>query len=161
MIDKKLKNILKYFLNNYPFSDELSNSRLTKMVYLADWMSAVKFDKQITDINWFFDHHGPYVDDIINLVKSDPDFSIQECENFFGGYKRLITLKREDEPTELDQFEVDLLDKIIKTTEKLNYQDFIDFVYNTYPIKNSDKFSDLNLKSFAKNFLKEKESRVS
>ncbi|MFC0274215.1 Panacea domain-containing protein [Metabacillus herbersteinensis] len=41
------------------------------MVYLADWYSALKNGKQLTNIEWYFDHYGPYVVDVYNAVKED------------------------------------------------------------------------------------------
>ena len=45
-----VKDIVAYICCKYPYSSELSNARLTKLVYLADWMSAVANDEQVTDI---------------------------------------------------------------------------------------------------------------
>lgn len=47
----KLIDIILYILKNYPHKNELSNARLTKMIYLIDWRSAFDNGKQITNIN--------------------------------------------------------------------------------------------------------------
>ncbi len=48
-----LKDIIAYYCDRYPHKEELSKARLTKMVYLADWKSAIVHGKQISDIKWF------------------------------------------------------------------------------------------------------------
>ena len=45
-----LTDIIYYLISNYPHKDELSNARVTKMVYLADWHAAVKLGHQLTYI---------------------------------------------------------------------------------------------------------------
>jgi hypothetical protein len=37
----ELKDIIAYYCKQYPHKAELSKARLTKMVYLADWKSAI------------------------------------------------------------------------------------------------------------------------
>ncbi|MEZ5578109.1 MAG: hypothetical protein R3F40_00950 [Candidatus Competibacteraceae bacterium] len=31
------------------------------MIYLADWFSSLADGKKLTDIEWLFNHYGPYV----------------------------------------------------------------------------------------------------
>ena len=69
MKDKKLLNVVTYLVKNYPVEDHLSNARVTKMVYLADWFHALNHQKQITSIKWYFDNYGPFVWDIKDLVE--------------------------------------------------------------------------------------------
>ena len=60
----KLIDIILYILKNYPHKNELSNARLTKMIYLIDWRSAFDNGKQITNIKWYFDNYGSFVHDV-------------------------------------------------------------------------------------------------
>ncbi len=48
----ELKDVMAYIIANYPFKGELSNARLTKMVYLTDWKNALLSGRQVTDISW-------------------------------------------------------------------------------------------------------------
>lgn len=70
----KLQKIIAYFCIRYPYKGELSKARLTKLVYLADWFSALIDDHQLTDIDWLFNHYGPYVDDVFEVASRSPDF---------------------------------------------------------------------------------------
>ncbi|MER2009033.1 MAG: type II toxin-antitoxin system antitoxin SocA domain-containing protein, partial [Psychrobacillus sp.] len=72
----KINEVLYYFLENYPYNDELSKTRITKMVYLADWYYSIKYRKQITEIEWYFDHYGPYVSDVFDEADKDPNLTI-------------------------------------------------------------------------------------
>ena len=52
----KLVDVIAYIIKRYPSSlaDELSNARLTKLVYLSDWKNCLTNDRPISSINWYF-----------------------------------------------------------------------------------------------------------
>lgn len=85
-----LRDIVAYVCKNYPYKDELSNARVTKMVYLADWRSAITRGKQLTDLEWEFSHYGPYVNNVIRVAEADPAFEVVTTKNPYGGQKDLF-----------------------------------------------------------------------
>lgn len=145
----KVKYIVRYFVEYYPYKEELSKARLTKMVYLADWYNALEKGVTLTKINWYFDHYGPYVDDVYNVVKDDSRLYIKKTKTPFGNDKQLICLK-EGAINNLLRYKlndevVEILEKVIEDTKLLYWNDFIKYVYSTSPIKTSDKYTHLNL----------------
>lgn len=146
-------NLVKYFLKNYPYKSELSASRLTKLMYLADWKSAIDRSAPLTDVTWHFNHYGPYVDDFIALAKKDDDIQIENTETFFGGKKQLIKLKDTfTNRIEITPNEKEILDFVISATKDKNYEDFIRLVYSTYPVVSQSRYSDLDLVTLAKEY---------
>ncbi len=151
----KLKEIISYILIKYPHKDEISNARLTKMVYLSDWLQAIKKQKQITNIEWYFDNYGPYVPDIHSEISKHPDlFECKETINMFGGPKTLFSIKNNNYDPLLDISEKEVIDDIIDITKTLNWEEFIKLVYSTYPIVSSERYSQLNLVEKAKEYKK-------
>ncbi|KQX69213.1 Panacea domain-containing protein [Paenibacillus sp. Root444D2] len=147
-----IRHILRYFAIHYPYKNELSKTRITKMVYLADWFSSQRHHKQMTKIKWYFDHYGPYVSDVYDAAKKDNKLKIVEEFSAYGSPKLLIALKSKDSLglEELDKKETKILDKVIEETKTLNWSEFIDYVYSTYPIKNKARYNFLNLAEMAK-----------
>lgn len=148
----ELIDIVCYIINKYPknLRDELSNARLTKMVYLSDWHSALKNGSQISQIKWYFDNHGPYVNDIINLEKSHGDLlKVTATINAYGGKKRQIGLKKTYEP-KISKKEKASIDRIIEITKTQYWNEFIKLVYGTHPIASSERYTFLDLKKKAK-----------
>ncbi|WP_424474850.1 Panacea domain-containing protein [Oceanobacillus kimchii] len=146
----KINEILYYFLSKYPHSDELSKTRLTKMVYLADWFSARKNGRQLTDIDWYFDHYGPYVSDVYEVAKEDENINIERSFSQFGSPKEVIRLVGEEGYfTKLNIEDVKILDEVIENTKQLYWNDFINFVYSSYPIKTNSRYSYLKLVELA------------
>ena len=120
------------------------------MVYLADWKSAMLYQKQLTNINWYFNHYGPYVSDVIEAIRSDNDFTIDTQKNMYGELKELIRIsEKHTQPTLSDNVK-HVLDFVIEKTSPLSWDDFIKLVYSTYPIVTQPKYSTLDLVALAK-----------
>lgn len=142
----KLKEIIAYILKKYPHKEEMSNARVTKIIYLSDWHQAIKFNRQITQINWKFDNYGPYVHDVSETVKKYNDFfNIIGTHNIFGGKKIIFTLKNGNYIPHISQEEQESLDYIISATAHLTWDEFIRVVYSTYPIMTTERYSYINL----------------
>jgi hypothetical protein len=152
MSNKSIENILHYILNEYPYPSDLTKTRITKIVYLVDWYSALENGQQLSNINWYFDHYGPYVSDVLDVADDDKKVKIKETVSAYGGVKYIVEPKDKNEKLEvnLSEKEIKIISQVIKDTEELSWNKFIDFVYDTAPIKNKNKYSSLNLSELAK-----------
>ncbi|WP_333661329.1 Panacea domain-containing protein [Acinetobacter sp.] len=149
-MENKLEKIMAYICQSYPFKDELSDARLTKMIYLTDWFSSVLVGHQATDIEWVFNHYGPYVKDISELANSSKNFIVKKKLNPYGNNKAVITYVGED--IDIDITSKKIINKVIDKTKSMYFNDFIDYVYSTYPIKNNDRYTILNLPELAQQY---------
>jgi hypothetical protein len=149
-----LKDIIYFIVKEYPNKEHLSNARLTKLIYLIDWYSAINNHKQLSNIKWYFDNYGPFVWNILEEIKKDSDlFKIKNTTNDFGNSKKLIEIINNNYKPNINEKERKIIKKIIDFTKDKNWTDFINIVYSTYPILTSDKYSYLNLINKAKEFI--------
>lgn len=132
-----------YFCSKYPFRGDLSKARLTKMFYLADWKNALLHDEQLTEIRWFYNHYGPYVDDVLRAIEGDSRFKVTQTSNQFGSDKALVTYH--GSVPELDAETREVLDHVIDKTKALNWKDFLELVYSTFPVATGQKGEFMNL----------------
>lgn len=154
-----LSHIVAYILKHYPHKSELSKARLTKMVYLADWKSAIDKGYCMTNIPWEFNHYGPYVNDIAALTDSNPSiFKRVPTRNAYGQYKEIIVLQDMHFHPNITDSERHVLDHVIRTTEAKSWDAFIRLVYSTYPIRTQPRYRQLDLVSLAKAYAAEKEA---
>src|SRR5215208_6804194 len=124
-----LRDTVAYVCKHYPDKDELSNARVTKMVYLADWKAAIDQGEQLTNITWRFEHFGPFVYDVRDMVVDDPDFEIVPTRNMYGAHKELLRVsERVHEFPFLTEDDQKILDFVITTSSKLNWSEFIRLV---------------------------------
>lgn len=142
-----------YIFRNYPNPLQLSKPRLVKIIYLIDWKHSLDFGEQATDIKWFYNHYGPYVDDVIDEIKAaKDDFEVTTYLNPFGGGNsdriKLISQRMVD----LSPSVKSTSDIIIAKTNEFEWTTFISIVYSTHPVKTSSKYTHLNLIEDAKKY---------
>lgn len=145
----KIADIIKYICKMYPYDQELSKARLTKMVYLADWESARRFGRQITEINWYFNNYGPYVDDVFETALMDPEIDVITTTTIYGTPKIQIRYLGNGEGIGLSKEEIIILNQVISQTQLMYWNGFISYVYDTYPIRENAQYSYLNLVELA------------
>ena len=146
-MENKLKDVLSYIVKNYPYSDDLTKTRTTKLVYLVDWEYIKKYGRQLTRIEWFFDHYGPYLSDVLDEADKDRRISIKKTKSNFGTVKYMVMPKftKNDIVYSLTADEIEVIDDVIEKTKLLSWNQFIRYVYDTSPIKNSEKYKKLDL----------------
>lgn len=144
-----LKDIIYYILQKHW---ELPNARITKLVFLSDWKSCLDYGNQITNINWYFDNYWPFVRDIENEISLNPDiFDISYEQNWFWSIKKIFSIKWSYK-AKIDENLKSVIDFVLNLTKDLDFNEFIKFVYSTYPIYKSRKFTFLNLKELAEEY---------
>jgi hypothetical protein len=148
----KLEAILIYIYKSYPHPNELSKARLVKLIYLADWKHCLEYGYQVSDIKWYYNHYGPFVNEVIEAVQKSKYFDIVSTTNFFNSPKELIRLIGDVQSQSLTVEERNSLDFIIGKTSKMFWDEFIRLVYSTYPIMVSQKYTFLDLPSLAQQY---------
>ena len=148
----KLLDAMCYVCANYSCKDDLSKSRLIKIIYLADWKFAINYKCQITDAHWMFDQNGPSVYCIEELFEKNTSFEIIHIKNNFNDTKDIVKLKNVEIYNKLTNDEIAVLDSIINMTARMNWEQFVRVVYSTYPILTQPKMSKLNLIYLSKKY---------
>lgn len=139
---QNLADIVAYLCARYPHKSELSNARLTKLVYLADWKSVQASGRQLTNIDWVFNHYGPWVPDVVESAQHDDRFDIQPGVNAYGSPRITIAVKPdvESNASELvDRRTSNVLDLVIAETRSMYFNPFIRYVYATLPVRITPK----------------------
>ncbi|UYA18562.1 DUF4065 domain-containing protein [Shewanella algae] len=133
------------------YKADLSKARFTKLVYLADWKMSQRHGRTISNIEWLFNHYGPYVDDVVNLARDSSDFNVVITRNAYGSLKEQIEFVGDiNNCKSIDVNEIQIIDEVIKETDPLYFNDFIGHVYSTYPVKECNRYSVLDLPKMAK-----------
>ena len=155
-MDNKLRNIILYICERYPEKQELSNARLTKLVYLSDWKNVLNHGKQLTDISWVFNYYGPFVDDVLVEAQKNPDLFVVKMEKtIYGNVKLVINAKDGLELNTQELLDANargIIDAVIEKTRTKTWNQFIQMVYSTYPVLTSDRGTRLNLIELSKKY---------
>jgi len=144
-----LKQVMIYIVNSYRHTKSISVSRLSKTVYMADWLAAIKLDRQLTNINWDIRFSGPFAPEIESILTGDEDFQMQGGKNY-GNKVQQVAAANDDITVELSPAELRVLDKVLRDTVQLNWNDFLNYVYDTYPVKIQRSTTTIDLVAVAK-----------
>lgn len=142
-----LKDIVAYVLRLASRRDSVAHERVVRMVYLADWKSALERGRTVSGLHWHFDHAGPFVWDVLDVVRSETTmFSLTTDANYYGGAVTKIALRdRRILPSQLDDHERWALDFVLCTTRELRDYELIRLVYSTFPVLSSERYTPLDL----------------
>lgn len=149
-----LSDLVRYIVKYYPHKNELSKARVNKLIYLIDWKSAIENQEQMSDIEWIFNHHGPYVSDVETRLLLDDRFGIEKTTNFYGAEKNIIKVKDDKDFKEPNEKQREVIEFIIEVTKGMYWNKFINTVYSTYPIQHSQRGEKLDLVKLAKEYQK-------
>ena len=152
----KLIDAITYLCSKYPYKDELSNARVTKMIYLADWRHALDKKVPLTNITWEFNHFGPWVPDVLNEARAHPEsIELVPGRTAFGSDKVCFEARSDARWDSLTVEELTYLDQVVESTKQLTFQGFIDLVYGTFPVRRSKRYDTLDLAAFAAQYWRE------
>ncbi|WP_396196181.1 Panacea domain-containing protein [Flavobacterium sp.] len=155
---KNLLTLILYVFKNYPSVEELSKPRLVKLLFLIDWKYAIDNGHQFTEIKWYYNHYGPYVEDVIDLIKTHNDiFYVNAFENQFGSISEIISLKEKNINIEVSKEVKVAADFIIKNTAHMKWTDFITLIYSSYPVKANSQYTILDLEKDSIRFNKSRQ----
>ncbi len=156
-----LLDVMVYICQHYPRKDDLSTSRLTKMIYLADWRGAIDLDRPVTNTVWLYGFYGPDTVNVVNAARANPSlFSVRLVPNAYSGPKEVIALKPRARPPQLGSEDRRILDIVIHTTLNMNWAELVRFVYSTYPMLSQQRGSVLPLRKLAREYKKAKSDLV-
>ena len=158
-------DILAYLWENYEKGageiiegDRISHfvlSRATKMIYLVDWRYASKHGRQATDVQWYFDRFGPYVN-LVSKFKTRFDLRERNPDNKSPQrLKRLLFLKDEESKNTENVLPIkvqEICKGVIRDVKTLSYLSFIQYVYGTPPVIYSTRYATINIVKIAKHF---------
>jgi hypothetical protein len=147
---RKLADVVAYLCAKYPHKSELSNARLTKLVYLADWKSVQDSGRQITDIDWVFNNYGPWVPDVVEAAEADRRFETHRDVNAYGSPRLTVTVDSDvaaNADSLVDGRTANVLDLVMAETQGMYFNPFIRYVYSTLPVRVTPKGYPLPLAS--------------
>lgn len=141
---ERIINILIYLYQNYPNSNQLSLSRVMKLLYLIEWKYSITYSKKLTDTDWYLSHNGPYLSNLLSIMNDSsnfqlimvPDNNVQQIVIKFLNRKQKIELNPNTRET---------IDFVINVCKNMNWLELNNLVFSTYPIVNGkiDTFIDL------------------
>ncbi len=137
-MDSETRNAIAHILINTVGPGSLPALRLTTLLYLSDWRSAITRKRQITDISWV----QPFVakmPEIIQFLAQDPDFALvsgPQPEVIFTGDPLSGILSPEARTC---------VDFVLRSETNKSWPELFRLAYSTYPMFSQPPQSLLDL----------------
>ena len=147
------EQLIAYFIQK--LSGKITKTQLMKLIFLAD-VESVKFtNTQISDIKWIFHHYGPYdekLDKRLRALVKEGLISVEQKnkkskpEEIYFLYK--FTGKKLQ--SDFGVVKKDIIDTIISQFGSFTLDSLLKYVYNSDPVKQTEKGNHFDLVEIAK-----------
>lgn len=141
----ELRDILSYICHHYRDTQDLSEDALAKMVYLADWKSALDRNLRLTNYRWHFGETGPVVEGV--------DFKAPtQSPKERGGILSIFRFHDAKTYPTLNDDDRRILNIVINTANTKGWTGITRLVYSTYPFVTQARHAHLDLLKLAKEY---------
>lgn len=131
-------------------NEPISALRMSLMVYLCDWKSAVFFKKKITNKEYQYHSHS-VKNDIMDYIKNSMYFKFK-YEKVGGSIEKVLILPiNKNLDTDLTIEECSIVESILKDFSELYFDDLLYYVSKTKPLSESEIYTKLDLEKTAIN----------
>jgi hypothetical protein len=138
----ELRDALAYICGRYCDGLSLSVSRLTKILYLADWRSCITRGQQATPIQWKLNDSGPFCTELQALLRFDRAFEVVTTRSILKGKSERVVLVSDFGWKSLSREDREVLDFVLKTSREKYLSEFQRLIDSTYPVYKGARSGD-------------------
>lgn len=150
---EKVHEILVYLYSRYPKSNELSYSRVMKLLYLIEWRFAITNFEQLTNINWVFTKFGPYYGNLIKDLEDSEDFEVYtKLDNHNSNQIIIRFIPSSKNDSNLKVSTKGIIDFVIHQCKELTWSDLNNIVNSTYGVIYTELNSEIKIVQLAKEY---------
>lgn len=152
---ERVINILDYLYLQYPNSNQLSISRVMKLLYLIEWRFAItKFDK-LTDIDWLKTEYGPFYKSLRSIFNESSNFEVIIKIDNHNKEQLVINFLNKKENFILRNDTKEVVDFVIAHCMSYSWTELNTLVNSTYGVLNTPQGQLINIVVSAKQYIKE------
>lgn len=153
---EKETNVLHHLLNKYENNLDLDIVTVTGIMYLIDWESSLRYGKQITNIDWLFNEYFLFSSTLYELINNSEHFKNVTIFSPFGKEKKIIknTCEQSNNNFNLSKEDILIIEDVLSLVNYFNWNDFRNFVVNTYPVRSQKRYDILDLPKLAIEYFK-------
>lgn len=146
----KVQQIAAYYLKHSK-SKSISELRLTKILYLCDWIHCLVHDSYMTNFKWML-KYCVTAEGVNQSIMSGQHFSMQVIKQHSEIKEYTLLFPNINNTELLVDSEIKVIDYILKHTDELYFNDLINYIHSTYPLREDTIYRDLDLLKSAKNY---------
>lgn len=149
-MSEKIDSVLTFIILNYSKSS-ISVFRLIRIVFLAEWYSAIIQKETLSSSVWYRRNFGPDSDDVTKSLLNLKDIYLEQNNDDIDGIS--ISVFRTDNlyNYNLSALEKSIVNLAMKHAKEFDFIELDNYIENLFPMKNTAINAEINLKDLAKN----------
>lgn len=149
-MSEKIDSVLTFIILNYSKSS-ISVFRLIRIVFLAEWYSAIIQKETLSSSVWYRRNFGPDSDDVTKSLLNLKDIYLEQNNDDIDGIS--ISVFRTDNlyNCNLSALERSIVNLAMKHAKEFDFIELDNYIENLFPMKNTAINAEINLKDLAKN----------
>lgn len=149
---ERVINILDYLYIKYPNSNQLSISRVMKLLYLIEWRYAITNFKKLTDIEWLNTEYGPFYKSLRNIFNESSNFSVTLKLDENGREQTIILFLNKKDTINLKSETIEVIDFVIEHCQDYSWTELNNLVNSTYGVLNTPQGQIVDIIKLAKEY---------
>lgn len=149
---ERVINILDYLYVKYPNSNQLSISRVMKLLYLIEWRFAITRFEKLTDIEWLNTEYGPFYKSLRRIFNESSNFTVTIKLDESGREQTIIFFLNKKDSINLKSETIDVIDFVIEHCKNYSWTDLNNLVNSTYGILNTPLGQVIDILKLAKEY---------
>lgn len=151
---ERVINILDYLYLQYPNSNQLSISRVMKLLYLIEWRYAITKFVKLTDLEWMQTEYGPYYKSLRSIFNESSNFEVLLKLDDNKNEQTVITFLNRKENLNIKDETKEVIDFVIQHCKDYSWKELNNLVNSTYGVLNTEQGQIIDVLSLAKKYKK-------
>lgn len=149
---ERVINILDYLYVKYPNSNQLSISRVMKLLYLIEWKFAITRFEKLTDIEWLNTEYGPFYKSLRRIFNESSNFTVTIKLDESGREQTIIFFLNKKDSINLKSETIDVIDFVIEHCKSYSWTELNNLVNSTYGVLNTPQGQIIDILKLANDY---------
>jgi uncharacterized phage-associated protein len=149
---ERVINILDYLYLQYPNSNQLSISRVMKLLYLIEWRYAITKFEKLTDIEWMQTEYGPFYKALRGIFNESSNFEVSIKLDDNKNEQTVITFLNKKENLNLKADTKEVVNFVIEHCKDYSWKELNNLVKSTYGVLNTPQGQIIDVVNLARKY---------
>lgn len=136
---ERVINIIDYLYLNYPNSNQLSLSRVMKLLYLIEWRYAITKFEKLTDIEWMQTEYGPFHKALRSIFNESSNFEVSIKLDDNNREQTVIVFLNKKENSDLMEETKEVVNFVIVHCKDYSWSELNNLVNSTFGVLNTQQ----------------------
>jgi 3-dehydroquinate synthase class II len=146
---ERVINIIDYLYLNYPNSNQLSISRVMKLLYLIEWRYAITKFEKLTDVEWMQTEYGPFYRALRSIFNESSNFEVSIKLDDNNREQTVIVFLNKKENSNLREETKEVVNFVIVHCKDYSWSELNNLVNSTYGVLNTQQGQIIDIVNLA------------